>query len=680
MEVLLSYSMKKFLILLLSLIVAQTSLAQLHTTRRALIEEFTSSSSDACAMSDFVIDQFEGEAPGHFCIVKWYLPYGTKGGTNQFYNDYPLSSDRSQGYYANDTVPRIFLNGGTSFDPTGLPLDSLRARVNPEYSKTSPFILDITQQTVGDSVIALITIRQLDTTIDLTKLSIGVIITERYNQLFPDINHFPYHTNIVRTVLPSLDPKAGAIRDAIPFYIAMQGKTVQTFRFAAKLGADWDQYGLVSVGVIQNNLTKEVLQCNWTVPEVSFDRPTTSTFIFADGATPCQFTLHNMSDANITITPQLSDNAPSDWHLELSGMPSSPNFVLGAHSSVTGTFISGAFGPFRGSGEFTLLLRVNPGLVVANISGNLVGNDSRDLIIKNWASSVYQVDPDIVTWKQFGLDAAICNDDAIGDLFNNNLLRFRRVYVQRSNYGDSTGLESIKEYMASGGRMIFNSKSVLKYFSNSIIDTTVNKYAVKFEKIFQTIPTGLGLTNWTKGNVVPGNVFTDTLPTPFTILGQPVQPLVSTDTFSKALVKEQGGNIVATSIESGIGKIAYLTFPLSDIQNPNTVSLMTGEILKWFESPVSDVRSSVSEEFSAAIYPNPGFGSEKITYTLAKPSQIKIDIYNSLGENLRSLINTNEEAGNHEHTFDLSELPSGNYFFRIEFDGKSILKSVELIH
>lgn len=658
--------MKKLLILSIILLSCEAGFAQLHTTRRTLIEEFTSSSSDAAATSDMVIDQFEGEAATKFCIVKWYLPFGKPGATNQFYKDYPLSQVRSQGYYGNDTVPRIFLNGGRHFDPTGLPLDTLRARLAPEYSKISPFVLDINQQVIGDSIIATITVRQLDSNLDLTRLSIGVIVTERYNQSYTDVNHFPYHTNIVRTVMPSLDPKAGAIRDALPFALAMQGHKVQTFRFASKLGAAWDRYGLVSVGVIQDNTTKEVLQCNWTVPEISFMRPTASTFIFLNGATPCQFQLRNLSDVDITVTPQLSHNAPTDWRLQLHGMPA-PNFILPAHSSVEGTFISEELGPFRGSCDFTLLLRTDPGIVVANISGTLIGNDSRDIIIKNWASTVYQSDPDIQIWKQFGLDAAVCNDDAIGDLFNNNLLRFRTVYVQRSNFGDSTQLESIRDYMAHGGRMIFNSNSVLNYFSKSIVDTTVNKYAVRFKEVFQTIPTGMGPALWTKGNVAKANVFTDTLPAPFIISPRPVQPLVPTDTFSKPLVVEQGGSNVGVAIESNLGKIAYLTFPLSDIQSAGIVSFMTGQILKWFQSPVSKVNADLVENLTASVYPNPVTSNATIQYSFLGDGKVLLTMYDELGRIVLPIYNS---IGSGQLSVDCSSLSSGTYYYSLQTASK----------
>jgi len=662
--------MKKLVILALVFCATQ-SFAQ--APRRALIEEFTSSSSDVSAVSDPVIDQFEGEAAGHFCIIKWYLAQGKAGGINPFYNDYPLSETRSYNYYGNDTVSRVFLNGTSHFDPYGLSVDALSSKVAPEYLKTSPFTLDITGSVVGDSLISIVTVQLLDTTIDLTKLSIGVIVTERYNQTV-DVNHIPYHTNIVRAVLPSLDPKSGQIRDALPFAIAMQGLTRQTFRFAAKLGADWDRFGLVSVGVIQNNDTHEVLQCNWTVPEVVFSRPTASTFLFVNGTTPCQFTLTNIGDSDVTIFPQFTNNAPTGWALQLYGM-AQPSFVLKSRTTVTGTFISDKIGPFRESGDFIVLLRVNPGMVLASISGTFIGNDSRDIIIKNWSSSVYKSDPDIQAWEQFGLDAAICNEDAIGNLFNNNLNRFRTIYVERSNYGDSTDLESIRDYMKNGGRLIFNSNSVNKLFSASIFDTT-NKYASSFLSIFQTTPTTIGSFQWSKGNVSKGQVFSDTLATPFSVSPHPIEPLVPFDTIlSKPLIVAEPSTTVGVSIETYHGKIAYLTFPLSDIINGTTASSMMGQILAWFQSSVK-VEQTEQPTVAAKIYPNPVSSTALLQFNLVSDEKVIFSLRDELGREVYSNL-INETGG---LRIDCSELPSGMYFYSLQAGGRSAFGKINVRH
>ncbi len=80
-----------------------------------------------------------------------------------------------------------------------------------------------------------------------------------------------------------------------------------------------------------------------------------------------------------------------------------------------------------------------------------------------------------------------------------------------------------------------------------------------------------------------------------------------------------------------------------------------------------------------SIIPNPGIGIEKISYSLPTPSNIKIEVFNQLGQKLRTLLNTSETAGSHEREFDLSDLPSGSYFFRVEIEGKSVVKGFELV-
>ena len=82
---------------------------------------------------------------------------------------------------------------------------------------------------------------------------------------------------------------------------------------------------------------------------------------------------------------------------------------------------------------------------------------------------------------------------------------------------------------------------------------------------------------------------------------------------------------------------------------------------------------------SISVYPNPSPGKTTITYNIDKPSFVKIEIFNPLGQQLYTLINTKEEPGSYEHEFDISNLPAGSYFLRIEMDGETVLKEVVLM-
>ena len=64
-------------------------------------------------------------------------------------------------------------------------------------------------------------------------------------------------------------------------------------------------------------------------------------------------------------------------------------------------------------------------------------------------------------------------------------------------------------------------------------------------------------------------------------------------------------------------------------------------------------------------YPNPFNPSTKIEFSLPQKAQVKLVIYNSLGEEVVTLLNKEMNAGYHSVKFDASNLTSGIYLYRI---------------
>lgn len=68
----------------------------------------------------------------------------------------------------------------------------------------------------------------------------------------------------------------------------------------------------------------------------------------------------------------------------------------------------------------------------------------------------------------------------------------------------------------------------------------------------------------------------------------------------------------------------------------------------------------------AQNYPNPFNPTTTIEYTLPSAAQVRLTVYNVLGQEVASLLEGEREAGRHRFKFDAAELPSGVYVYRLE--------------
>lgn len=65
-------------------------------------------------------------------------------------------------------------------------------------------------------------------------------------------------------------------------------------------------------------------------------------------------------------------------------------------------------------------------------------------------------------------------------------------------------------------------------------------------------------------------------------------------------------------------------------------------------------------------YPNPFNPTTAINYSLAKRSNVLLKVYNMLGQEVATLVNSQQEIGSHSINFDASKLASGLYIYKIQ--------------
>lgn len=85
-------------------------------------------------------------------------------------------------------------------------------------------------------------------------------------------------------------------------------------------------------------------------------------------------------------------------------------------------------------------------------------------------------------------------------------------------------------------------------------------------------------------------------------------------------------------------------------------------------------------EFTLAQnYPNPFNPSTNIEFSLPRSGQIKLSVFNTLGQTVQVLVDELRNEGSHTITFDASSLSSGVYFYRLEYDGKALVNKMILL-
>jgi endoglucanase len=149
----------------------------------------------------------------------------------------------------------------------------------------------------------------------------------------------------------------------------------------------------------------------------------------------------------------------------------------------------------------------------------------------------------------------------------------------------------------------------------------------------------------------------------------------------------------ATLIEEGMepNEDSYFLFTIPDepasdtlyirIQDSEEATIFAESEPIILESAVSNEEDNLTpQEFELKQnYPNPFNPTTNITFSLANATFTKLEVYDTSGRLISTLVEGMKSAGNHTVTFDASQLSSGIYIYKIQSEGFTSTKKMMLI-
>ncbi|MEQ9091710.1 MAG: T9SS type A sorting domain-containing protein [Balneola sp.] len=186
-------------------------------------------------------------------------------------------------------------------------------------------------------------------------------------------------------------------------------------------------------------------------------------------------------------------------------------------------------------------------------------------------------------------------------------------------------------------------------------------------------------------NLVDTVSFTTKLPGEFNFAGKvkdvetPFEELM----FSAVVVPEQIA--YSLDVENGLIELSsdtftgegVLTFTAKDAEGD---SVSVDVILVVSMSTSNEDDGQLPAQFSLSQnYPNPFNPSSTIKFGIPEAAVVKLEVYNLLGQRVKSLVNARKPAGYHTVTFNASDLSSGMYIYRIQAGDFVQIKRMTLI-
>jgi hypothetical protein len=216
-----------------------------------------------------------------------------------------------------------------------------------------------------------------------------------------------------------------------------------------------------------------------------------------------------------------------------------------------------------------------------------------------------------------------------------------------------------------GTNTVADAKAGVTFLKNSIIAGSVSGHFKSTDAAFQTdmpawFTTNNGRTYATNAEVGLVNPFHPTQANPF--------PLPNSVVYTGAATPPNDGFFDDTAVFIGAFGYSNWAAGWSSLE-----FISTGVNDELFDGQIPN------EYVLTQNYPNPFNPTTNIRFAIPKSGNVKLSVYNVLGQEVATLVNGLKEAGTYTINWNASNVSSGIYIYRLESAGQVLTKKMTLL-
>jgi hypothetical protein len=126
---------------------------------------------------------------------------------------------------------------------------------------------------------------------------------------------------------------------------------------------------------------------------------------------------------------------------------------------------------------------------------------------------------------------------------------------------------------------------------------------------------------------------------------------------------------------NGSVKVAFALLAGDNLADLQAVAVSAQK--KYDEINISSAETPDDGFLLEQNYPNPAANQSRIEFVIAKAGLVSLFLYNSVGQPVKELFNGSLDKGSYSFNFELADIDSGIYFYKMTFEGKE--KTLKMI-